>query len=754
MFNRSPLLLWGVRATTNVVPKLLGVCVLAAGCSHATVWQVAPGDDLQQMLNQAKPGDTLVLPAGTAFVGQFQLPKKSGTGVITIQTSALSKLPPANQRVGPDDAANMPRIISPSGSPSIVAAPGASNYRFVGIEFVSKPGTYSTGLVELGALDATRVSDLPDSIEFDRVYMHGDPTVGGKRGILIDATNVTVRNSYFSDFKSKDQDTQAVALCNTPGPARIVNNYLEATGENVMLGGCPNGIPRVTPSDITISHNYHFKPLNWQAEKWGVKNLLELKIGRRVRIDGNILENNWVSAQAGFALQFTVRTDGVDQNGQPYGLIEDVSFTNNIVRNSPLGINISGTEGTGGVGHNLVFRNNVFYGIGARLFQFASSAANVTVDHNTALGTDSFIYGDSFVSNGFVFTNNIVSHGSYGILFSGSGIGNVTIKAYLPNASIAGNVLIGAKTDQYPAKNFFPPAADAVGFVDLSGDDLRLAAKSPYKGKALDGKDPGADMDFINRVTAGVTDGAMNAPAVSGASNAADASQPVVPGSQVAVTGDLLSTCTTSVWAWPLPDTLCGTRVTFNGETGYFYDLSPDWVKVLAPSDLAPGQDISVVVERDGVASDGFLIPGDSVQALGPAVYTYVLDDGTPRALMKNPDGSRNGPAGTDANTRPLRGGEDALLYANGLGPVNGAVPDGQAPPSDGSAQTVAAVQVYVNDAPQLVSFAGLAPDVIGFYAVKFTLDPATALSPDGNDTVWLMCGTAASPRVAVSISN
>ncbi len=751
MFNGNPLLSWNVRATTTGL-QFLAVCLLAAGCGHAAVSQLAPGDDLQQALNQAKPGDTLVLPAGNAFQGQFQLPKKSGAGVITIQTSALGKLP--SSRVGPADAVNMPRIVSPSASPSIVAAPGASHYRFVGIEFVSKPGTYSTGLVELGALDATRAADLPDSIEFDRVYMHGDPTAGGKRGILIDATNVTVRNSYFSDFKSPDQDTQAIAICNTPGPAQIVNNYLEATGENVMLGGCPNGIPRVTPSDITISHNYFFKPLKWQAEKWGVKNLLELKIGRRVRIDGNVLENNWVSAQAGFALQFTVRTDGVDQNGQPFGLIEDISFTNNIVRNSPLGINISGTEGTGGVGHNLVFRNNVFYGIGARLFQFASSAANVTIDHNTALGADSFVYGDSNVTNGFVFTNNIVTHGSYGIMFSGSGIGNVTIKAYLPNSSIAGNVLIAAKTEQYPAKNFFPATPDAVGFVDLAGDDLRLAAKSPYKGKAVDGKDPGADVDLITRATAGVTTGTMNPPAVAAVVNAADAAQPITPGAQVAISGDLLSTCDAFASAWPLPDTLCGTRVTFNGETGYFYNVSSDWVKVLAPGDLAPGADVSVVVERDGAASDGFLVSGDSIQPVGPAIYTYMLTDDTPRALIKNPDGSRNGPAGTDANTHPLRGGEDALLYADGLGVSDPAIPDGQAPPADGSAQVVAAVQVYVNDAPQFVSFAGLAPDVIGFYAVKFTLDPVTQPSPAGNDTVWLVCGTASSARVAVSISN
>src|SRR5690349_9776929 len=46
---------------------------------------VKASDNLQTKLNDAKPGDTLVLDAGATWVGNFTLPPKSGTGWITIR---------------------------------------------------------------------------------------------------------------------------------------------------------------------------------------------------------------------------------------------------------------------------------------------------------------------------------------------------------------------------------------------------------------------------------------------------------------------------------------------------------------------------------------------------------------------------------------------------------------------------------------------------------------------------------------------
>jgi hypothetical protein len=48
---------------------------------------VRASDNLQAKLNDAKPGDTLVLDAGATWVGNFTLPPKSGNGWITLRGS-------------------------------------------------------------------------------------------------------------------------------------------------------------------------------------------------------------------------------------------------------------------------------------------------------------------------------------------------------------------------------------------------------------------------------------------------------------------------------------------------------------------------------------------------------------------------------------------------------------------------------------------------------------------------------------------
>ena len=78
---------------------------------------------------------------------------------------------------------------------------------------------------------------LPDSIIFDRCYIHGDATHDVQEGLQGNASNFAVVDSYISDIHMAGTDTQAVAAYYTPGPIKLVNNHLEAAGENVMFGG-------------------------------------------------------------------------------------------------------------------------------------------------------------------------------------------------------------------------------------------------------------------------------------------------------------------------------------------------------------------------------------------------------------------------------------------------------------------------------------------------------------------------------------
>jgi hypothetical protein len=182
----------------------------------------------------------------------------------------------------------------------------------------------------------------------------------------MNAPNITIVNSYLSDFKVVGPDSQALASWNGPGPLTITNNYLEAAGENILIGGQDPTIPNLVPSGITIRQNHFSKPLSWrmgdstyEGTHWTVKNLLEFKNAQQIVVDGNLFENNWRDAQSGFAILFTPR----NQDGNaPWSVVSNAEFTNNIVRHVASAINILGSDDiySSQQLHDITIRNNVF----------------------------------------------------------------------------------------------------------------------------------------------------------------------------------------------------------------------------------------------------------------------------------------------------------------------------------------------------------------------------------------------------------
>src|SRR5207248_2554138 len=83
--------------------------------------------------DRAVPGDQVVLDAGATFTGNFVLAKKAGSGVIVVRTSDIGAVP-EGARAGPGDAPHMARIVSPSFDGAVNAAPGAHQWRLIGIE--------------------------------------------------------------------------------------------------------------------------------------------------------------------------------------------------------------------------------------------------------------------------------------------------------------------------------------------------------------------------------------------------------------------------------------------------------------------------------------------------------------------------------------------------------------------------------------------------------------------------------------------
>jgi hypothetical protein len=499
---------------------------------------VAAGADFQAALDAAQPGDVITLEAGAVFPGPFRLPNKSGSAWIVIRTSAPDRsLPSPGTRVDPSFANVMPKLVAASGS-VITTASGAHHYRFMGIEIrprqisdspssgilnlmleaikrvtsSARKGVFQTNLVQLGTAAETTVDQLPHHIIFDRCYLHGDPNEGTRRGIAMNGKSIAVFDSYLSDFKEVGADSQAIGGWNGPGPFKIVNNYLEAAGENVMFGGGDPSIAGLVPSDIEIRHNHFGKPLSWRIEDpsyagtpWTVKNLFELKNARRVLIEGNLFEYNWAHAQHGFAILFTVR----NQYGRaPWSVVEDVTFINNIVRHTARGMNLHGFDDKhpSQQSRRILIKNNLFEDVDTGRWgggcckgwlQIANGTAEVVVDHNTAFHSDNVLTASGKPNPGFIYRNNITPHNANGIRGHETGVGHPTLTTYFPGAIVEKNVIAAGDPTRYPPDNFFPASLEAVGFADRTGANSRLAATSPYKRAGTDGKDLGADSDAL-----------------------------------------------------------------------------------------------------------------------------------------------------------------------------------------------------------------------------------------------------------------
>ena len=250
------------RGAPVVLVLLASLCPASATAGTRTVRR---GDDLQAILNSAVAGDVLLLEAGAEFVGNFVLPVKSGTDPIVVRSALHDQLPVTGQRIKPEHAALLARLRSPNASPALRTAAGAHHWQLQYLEFAANQGGYGD-LIQLGDGSSAQntLDKVPHDFVLNHLYIHGDPLLGQKRCVSLNAATVTIRDSHISDCKGVGQDTQAICGWNGPGPYVIENNYLEGAGENVMFGGADPAIPNLVPDDITFRHNHVSRPMSWR----------------------------------------------------------------------------------------------------------------------------------------------------------------------------------------------------------------------------------------------------------------------------------------------------------------------------------------------------------------------------------------------------------------------------------------------------------------------------------------------------------
>jgi hypothetical protein len=508
--------------------------------------RVRTGAELQNALDDARGGDTILLEPGATFQpgseGSFVLRNRSippGEWVIVRSAHAAfdanGQIPP-NRRVTAADARYMPQLRGTQvNAPVLRAAPGAHGYRLVGLDIGPGSVTRVTALVELGSGDDTTPATLPSDIVIDRSYLHGADTGNYRRGVAMNGSRLAVIESHLENFHDAGSDSQAILGWNGPGPFKIVNNFLEAASENIMFGGADPRIAGLVPADIEIRRNLMTKRLSWRDAKVAVKNAFELKSARRVLIEGNIMEHVWASAQDGTAIVLK----SANQDGRcPQCVTEYVTFRHNIVRLAASGLVINAAEtGRQGVelperANHIRIQNVLFldigapgFGTGAKLFRIFGGVSDVSITHVTSTANARGILDprDARDENpNLTFAYNLVERQMYGI-GTGADEGVTTLSRNFPNATYKQNVLVNtsAGTSQaisdaalkakYPGQTMIARGWNEVAFQTGT---YRLSAASPFRRAGDDGQDLGVDWDALQRAQAGLGGSACGARAV------------------------------------------------------------------------------------------------------------------------------------------------------------------------------------------------------------------------------------------------
>jgi uncharacterized protein YjdB len=482
---------------------------------------VPAGASLQAAINAALPGDELLLAPGASYVGNFTLPVKSGSGWIVIRTDVSdASIGAPGTRMTPSRAGSLKlaKIQTPNAASVLTTALGAHNYRFTGVEIGATSSAADVNALmrfgDGGSAQST-ASSVAYNLIIDRSWVHGTASLDLRRCVMLNSATSAIVDSWLGDCHSNSGDSQSIIGWNGPGPYLIQNNHLEAGHEVVAFGGGSSYVTNQSPSDITLRGNHITRPTTWNGV-WSAKNLIETKHVRRLLIEGNIIEDNWADAQAGFA--FVLKSENQNRD-TPWTQSTDITIRYNRIRNTGnvfnLAANPSGAPAISA--GRMVITDNVIENVNSSPFlgdghtlQLLGGLYDIVMMHNTVLSANGgsatvVVLGALPVIQRLVIHSNVFHHGVYGMKGGGTLEGSVSLGTYAPGYLVTNNVISnGGSAASYPAYNYFPTSQSGIGFVDLAGGDYHLSGSSPYSGGGYDNRDIGADIDKVNAMTQGV----------------------------------------------------------------------------------------------------------------------------------------------------------------------------------------------------------------------------------------------------------
>jgi hypothetical protein len=547
----------GLPALAGVLPALPQGCSVPTYPQPAKTVKVSTMAALQSAVNAAAAscGTRIVLAKGK-YPGALVIPASACSANRNLLESANIEAFPSSHTVPYSKAGTgaFPVLEATSSVPAISISDNAAGWYFAGLDVTALPTALN--LYDLWTMGVTTTSTaaLPHDITIDRCVIHGPPIPASgvtnyvARAVNLNAVNGTVMYSAIYGIVNPGQDTQAINVYNSPGPIQIFGNWLRASGENIMLFSqclgynypyCP------VVSDVTIRRNHIGKDAAWrslpkgcvfggQPQCYDVKNLIELKNGQRVLVDSNVLDTTFAQAQDEAIIMNCDLTWPTQSTPQT---CTDFTVTNNLIEHAPI-FGVLAGNGNAQTGQRILVRNNIALDISATNWGGPGSAFQIqrtnslTVDHNTVLNTplyNALEFADALPSTNanLQYSNNL----QYGPPFADGMSPGQTMIGF-PSPTFGQVVLVGdtwaylnqnsaANLPTYPAGIFslsspgctfntkviatcWPLDWAIVGFIDFAGGaagtnlaGLALSSTSPYKRKATDGADVGADVAAV-----------------------------------------------------------------------------------------------------------------------------------------------------------------------------------------------------------------------------------------------------------------
>ncbi len=400
-------------------------------------------------------GKEIILPVGSTYTGNFTWTKKTCNSMTVVRTDTSTSW----TRTTPTKSAalRLAKVVSNNYSPVLVIQPGSS---LLWLDLIEVTNTSLDANMLIQAEGGSSRATVPDNIHITRSYIHGTPSMQLRRSIRADMCNSYIAHNWISENHNNDTDTQAIVGINGTCNLNIYDNYLEAAHEVTMFGGGDPADSTMIPRDITIKGNHITRPLTYKG-KWLIKNISETKDVIRLDIVGNVYENNWPSAQDGYA--FVMKSEN-QEGTAPYTTSSDITIRWNKISCTANGFNLSGkgsnptpnvTAARFTIYQNYVTNVNVApcngdYASGVGI-QLLSGIQDVVLFNNTIENkgqSNAAVKLEGAVR--LVMVQNKMWNGDYGIKGSNFGSGSLTLNGKAPGYVFTNNTIVNANCAEYP----------------------------------------------------------------------------------------------------------------------------------------------------------------------------------------------------------------------------------------------------------------------------------------------------------------